>query len=353
LQVLDALALVQYHYPPVHANAPLLLGQVYSRYVANEVKLILSTVYDDQHPVFLVHGAGEHDEKVESLPLYAIDRSDRIDHLTSLFVPALNSVATLPAFANTVAVLRAPGGCPWDMEQTPQSMRDDFLEEAYEVLAALDNGDHNNLREELGDLLYHLVMQAQMASEEGEFTLTDVIAGIDAKLKRRHPHVWGDWDVNSTAEVVRNWEMLKEQEKVASPKSKLDGIMETLPALARSQRIQDKVSKVGFDWPELSGVYQKLSEEIAELQVARTQPEKQAELGDLLFVIVNLARWLDVDAESALREANLRFGRRFQLVEGLARERKIDLRQLSLLGLDELWEEAKEMLAKASSDAKV
>lgn len=353
LQVLDALVLGQCHYPPVHANTPLLLGQVYSRYVANEVKLILSNVYGDQHPVLLVHAAGEQDEKVESLPLYAIDRSERIDHLTSLFVPALISVATLPALANTVAVLRAPGGCPWDMEQTPQSMRDDLLEEVYEVLAALDAGDNDNLREELGDLLYHLVMQAQMASEAGEFTLTDVIAGIDAKLKRRHPHVWGDWEVNSTAEVLQNWEMLKEQEKASSPNSWLDGILETLPALARSQRIQDKVSKVGFDWPELSGVYQKMSEEVAELREAQTQPERQAELGDLLFVIVNLARWLDVDAESALRQANLRFRSRFHLVEDLARERQIDLRQLSLADLDELWEEAKEMLAKPSSDAKV
>jgi tetrapyrrole methylase family protein/MazG family protein len=353
LQVLDALALGQYHYPPIYANIPLLLGQVYSRYVANEVKLILSHVYDDQHPVLLVHAAGEHDEEVESFPLYAIDRSERIDHLTSLFVPALESIATLPALANTVAVLRAPGGCPWDIEQTPKSMRDDLLEEVYEVLAALDADDHVNLREELGDLLYHLVMQAQMASEAGEFTLTDVIAGIDAKLKRRHPHVWGDWEVNGTAEVVRNWEMLKEQEKATSPASLLDDILEALPALARSQRIQDKVSKVGFDWPELSGVYQKLSEEISELQGAQSQRERQAELGDLLFVMVNLARWLGVDAESALREANLRFGKRFYLVERLARERQIDLKQLSLADLDELWEEAKEMLAKAGSDAKV
>ena len=149
LQVLDALALGQYHYPPIHANTSLLLGQVYSSYVANEVKLILSTVYGDQHPVLLIHNAGQDDEKVESVPLYAIDRSEYIDHLTSLFVPAINSVATLPSLADTVAVLRAPGGCPWDMEQTPQSMRDDLLEETYEVLSALDADDQVNLREEL------------------------------------------------------------------------------------------------------------------------------------------------------------------------------------------------------------
>ena len=174
LQVFDALALIDYLYPPINANTPLLLGQVYSRLVANEVKLVLSSIYDDQHPVFLVHAAGEADQKVEPCPLYAIDRSDHIDHLTTLFVPALPVAATLPALAETVAILRGPNGCPWDIEQSPQSMRNGFLEEAYEVMAALDTGDTINLREELGDLLYHIVMQAQMASENGENPRTSV-----------------------------------------------------------------------------------------------------------------------------------------------------------------------------------
>jgi tetrapyrrole methylase family protein/MazG family protein len=353
LQVFDALALSEYLYPPVHANTPLLLGQVYSRLVANEVKLVLASIYDDQHPVYLVHAAGEPDQKVESCPLYAIDRSEHIDHLTSLFVPALPLAATLPALAETIAILRGPNGCPWDIEQTPQSMRDGFLEEAYEVMAALDNGDSVNLREELGDLLYHIVMQAQMASEAGEFTLTGVIAGIEAKLKRRHPHVWGDWSVSDTAEVLRNWEELKKQEKETVSASLLDGIPPALPALARSQKIQSRVSKVGFDWPDTAGVYDKLNEELIELKDANSSRDQQSELGDLLFVMVNLARWLNVDAESALREANLRFGRRFRLVEQFAKDRQIDLQQLNLADIDKLWEEAKEKLAKVSADAKV
>jgi tetrapyrrole methylase family protein/MazG family protein len=353
LQVFDALALGEYLYPPVHANTPLLLGQVYSRLVANEVKLVLTSIYDDQHPVYLVHAAGEPDQKVESCPLYEIDRSEHIDHLTSLFVPGLPSAATLPALAETIAVLRSPQGCPWDIEQTPQSMRDGFLEEAYEVMAALDNGDTNNLREELGDLLYHIVMQTQMASEAGEFTLTNVIASIEAKLKRRHPHVWGDWSVSTTAEVLRNWEELKKQEKESVPASLLDGIPSALPALARSQKIQSRVSKIGFDWPDLAGVYDKLSEELIELKEANSSIDQQSELGDLLFIMVNLARWFNVDAESALREANLRFGRRFRLVEQFAKERQIDLEQLNLADIDKLWEEAKEKLAKVSADAKV
>lgn len=353
LQVFDALGLIEHLYPPINANTPLLLGQVYSRFVANELKLVLNAIYDDQYPVYLVHAAGQSDQIIEPCPLYAIDRSEHIDHLTSLFVPALPVAATLPALAQTVAILRSPEGCPWDIEQTPQSMRDGLLEEAYEVLQALDNGNRVNLREELGDLLYHIVMQAQMAAEAGEFTLTGVIAGIDTKLKRRHPHVWGDWSVENTAEVLRNWEELKKQEKDAVPESLLDGIPLLLPSLARSQKIQSRVSKIGFDWPDINGVYEKLSEELDELKEARSSLATQSELGDLLFVMVNLARWLDVDAESALREANLRFSRRFRLVEQLAKERQSDLRQLNLAEIDLLWEEVKEKLAKVGVDAKV
>ena len=268
LQVFDALAIIEYLYPPLSANTPLLIGQVYNRLVAGELKLALSAIYEDQHPVYLIHAAGEPHQIVEPCPLYAIDRSEHIDHLTSLFVPPLPVAATLPALAETVAFLRGPDGCPWDIEQTPNSMRAGFLEEAYEVMDALDNADAANLREELGDLLYHIVMQAQMASEAGDFTLSDIIAGIETKLKRRHPHVWGDWTVNGTAEVLRNWEELKKQEKDAIPASLLDGIPLAMPALTRSQKIQSRVSKVGFDWPEIAGVYEKLGEEIAELQAA-------------------------------------------------------------------------------------
>ncbi len=170
LQIYDAIAIADHLYAPCNVNVPLLLGQVYNQFVASELKLTLSSIYPDQHSVILIHSAGAYDEKLESLPLYAIDRSKYINHLTSLYVPPIFKSSTLPALAETVAILRGPDGCPWDMEQTPQSMRDDFLEEAYEVLAALDTEDESNLCEELGDLLYHLVMQAQMASEGGAFT---------------------------------------------------------------------------------------------------------------------------------------------------------------------------------------
>ncbi|MBK6326669.1 MAG: nucleoside triphosphate pyrophosphohydrolase [Chloroflexi bacterium] len=347
LQLFDAVEMLAFHYPPLNPDVPLLLGQVYSRLVASDLKLVLTAVYPEEHPVYLIHAAGLDGQSVEQLPLYAIDHSEQTSHLTSLYVPALPYKASLPALAETVAILRSPEGCPWDREQTPQSMRADFLEEAGEVLEALDTFDDDGLREELGDMFYHLVMQTQMASEEEIFRLSDVIAGIEAKLKRRHPHVWGDWEAADTAAVLHNWEKIKQDEKGRQLDSILDHIPLTLPALARSQKIQHKVAKVGFDWPNIAGVYDKLREETAELQAANTPAERLAELGDILFVLVNLARWLGVDAESALREANLRFTRRFQAVEQLAAARQLDLTQMDLAAIEILWQEVKVALKAA------
>lgn len=350
LQLFDAIELADLLYPPINPDVAVLLGQVYSRIMAGELKLALMNIYPAEQRVALIHSAGEEDEVVEWQALYEIDRSERIDHLTSLYIPQLPVKAGLPALAETVAVLRSPGGCPWDQEQTPQSMRSGFLEEAYEVLAALDAEDTQNLREELGDLLYHIVMQTQMATEAGEFTLTDVIAGIEAKLKRRHPHVWGDWQVSDSAEVLRNWEILKQQERAASTvksDSVLDGVPLNLPALVRAQKTQSKAAKVGFDWPDIGGVYDKLDEEVAELREAATPDELRLELGDVLFVVANLAQWLGVDAESALREASDRFSARFRQVERLIAERSLQWESLSFAELDALWEEAKAAFANS------
>ncbi|MBK8985174.1 MAG: nucleoside triphosphate pyrophosphohydrolase [Chloroflexi bacterium] len=349
LQLFDAVEMLAFHYPPLNPDVPLLLGQVYSRLVASDLKLVLTAVYPEEHPVHLIHAAGMAGQTAEEVPLYAIDHSEQISHLTSLYVPALPYKASLPALAETVAILRSPDGCPWDREQTPQSMRADFLEEAGEVLDALDTGDDDGLCEELGDMFYHLVMQAQMASEEETFRLSDVLAGIETKLRRRHPHVWGDWEAADTAAVLRNWEQIKQDEKGNQPVSLLDNIPPALPALARAQKIQHKVAKVGFDWPNVAGVYDKLHEEVGELQTAVTPAERQAELGDILFVVTNLARWLDVDAESALREANLRFGRRFREVERLAAARQLDLSQLDMAALEVLWQEVKVSLPTTNS----
>lgn len=341
LQIFDAIELLAFHYPPISPDTPLLLGQVYSRLVAGDLKLVLTAVYPEEHPVQLIHAAGMPGQLIEEVPLYAIDRSEHINHQTSLIVPPLPYPASLPALAETVAILRSPDGCPWDQEQTPQSMRSGFLEEASEVLEALDTADNDLLREELGDMFYHLVMQTQMAAEEEIFRLPDVIAGIDAKLRHRHPHVWGDVTVADSQEVVRNWEAIKQEEKGARSASLVDNIPQTLPALTYSQKLQERVAQIGFDWPHVTGVLEKLHEEIEELQAAQSPVERQDELGDVLFVLVNLARWLNVDAESALRQANQKFSHRFRQVEQLAAQRDIDLTQLDLAGIDLLWDEVK------------
>jgi tetrapyrrole methylase family protein/MazG family protein len=303
-------------------------------------------LYPETHEVVLIHGAGTEEELLERGPLYQIDFSRRTAHLTSLYVPPLAYSGSLPALAETVAYLRGPDGCPWDKEQTPLSIRVGLIEEVAEALEAIESENAADICEELGDVLFHIVMQAQMAAEAGDFNLTDVIAGIDAKLRRRHPHVWGDVELSGSSEVLVNWEKLKALEKVGEAESNsiLDNIPRTFPALVQAQKIQNRVAKVGFDWPDISGVIDKVTEEIGELKAAENTADQSAELGDLLFAVVNWGRWLDIDAEISLRDANLRFEHRFREIENLARERGLDLSSADLETLDALWEEAKEKL---------
>ncbi len=367
LQLADALEIIPYLHPPLNPDLPLLLGQVYSRPIAGELKLSLSAIYPDEHSVILVHGAGTSQQVLEPVPLYAIDRQEGIGYLTSLYVPPLIRPGSLATLAETAAVLRSPDGCPWDREQTPQSLRPGLLEEVAELLEALDRGDENDIREELGDVLFHLVMQAQMASETGAFTLYEVIAGIDTKLKYRHPHVWGDLDVSDSDEVVANWAVLKRAEKEQAAlaagddshdwasrphraRSLVDDVPVALPALARAQKIQRRVARVGFDWPDIEGVYAKIGEELAELRQAEGADQRENEAGDLLFAAVNLVRWLGIDAETALRRANDRFMGRFRRLEALAAQRELVLDEMDLPALDALWDEVKAGSEPAGSE---
>jgi len=352
LQIYDAIDIAQYYHPPLNGDAPVLLGQVYGKRLANELKLTLMAMYPDEHMVSLIHEAGLESQLVEEVPLHAIDLSKRLAHLSSLYVPPLQAASSLSALAETVAYLRGPDGCPWDQEQTRQSLREGFLEESSEVLEAIDDDDTDALREELGDVLYHLVMQAQIANEEGEFDLHDVIADIEKKLKRRHPHVWGDWQVDNSDQVIRNWEMLKKEEKESDPEnlSLLDNIPATLSALAQAQEIQERVIRVGFDWPDVSGVIAKVHEEILELQDASTVHTRQQEMGDLIFAIVNWCRWLEINAETALSKANRRFSQRFRQLEQLSMDRGLVISELDLDSLDQLWEEAKHILSLDSGN---
>lgn len=241
-----------------------------------------------------------------------------------------------------VASLRDPErGCPWDFKQTRESLVPNFIEELYEVVEAIEDKDYTALREELGDLMLHIVFQAQIASEEGNFDIEDVMSAICDKLVRRHPHVFGDVQVEDAESVKMNWERIKKKEK-KERKSVLDGIPRSLPALIQAQRIQEKAASVGFDWPELKQVMAKIEEEYEELHEALAAEDRAAieeELGDYIFSIVNLARKLGIDAEAALKATTRKFYRRFRHVEAQYSEDKIH--EASLEELDFHWESAK------------
>ena len=245
-----------------------------------------------------------------------------------------------------VARLRAPGGCPWDREQTHESLKRNLLEESYEVIEAIDQGDPAVLSEELGDLLVQVAFHADIAKEAGDFQLEDVFRKINAKLVRRHPHVFADGHAKDAREVERNWEQIKAEERKEKGESKspVKGIPGDLPALAYAQLMQDRVGKAGFEWDDISGVLDKIVEEVAELKAATTPEEKMHELGDLLFTMVNLTRWSGEHAEDVLRKANQRFGKRYLGMEKLAAERDLDFNSLSLDQKEELWQEAKRLV---------
>ncbi|MFC1931771.1 nucleoside triphosphate pyrophosphohydrolase [Chloroflexota bacterium] len=241
---------------------------------------------------------------------------------------------------NIIARLRGPDGCPWDREQTHVSLREALLEECYEVLEALDEGNMRRLREELGDLIMQIVFHAQIATEAGEFELGDVIRGINAKLVHRHPHVFGSLGVKDADEVLVNWEALKREER-GSDSSMLEHVPRQLPALSYSQEIQGRVAQAGFDWEDIEGVIDKLVEEVGEFKQADDPKQRAQEFGDLLFTLVNVARRLGVDSETALREANKRFYRRFSCMEEICRKRGLSFGRLSFDEQNALWEEAK------------
>ena len=240
-----------------------------------------------------------------------------------------------------VAFLRGPDGCPWDREQTRASMRSDVREECHELLDAIDEDDAGGLVEELGDALFHMAFQMRLGDEAGEFTEKDVFSGIIGKLVRRHPHVFADADVSDSDEVLSRWHAIKRQERSDRGEGALDGVPKSLPALAHAQTLQERAARVGFDWDDMDGVLRKVTEEIAELRAAEDRAQREAEVGDLLFSLVNACRWLETDAESALRASSARFLRRFEIMERISGERDLSFETLPLDDKEALWQEAK------------
>ena len=264
-------------------------------------------------------------------------------------IAPLDNLASPHGMAAISARLRAPDGCPWDRKQTHASLRPFVLEEAYETVDAIEGGLPEDLAEELGDLFLQIILHAQLAAEEGSFDLTDVYRTLGAKIIRRHPHVFGEVEVSGAEEVLRNWEAIKaaERHEAGGAQSPFSGIARALPALAASREIQERASSLGWDWPAIEGVWEKVREELAELHEAGAiegdggRDARLHELGDVLFATVNLARWLSLDPEEALRTANRRWIERYERVESLAAERGLVLADLSAEAKDALWNEVK------------
>jgi tetrapyrrole methylase family protein/MazG family protein len=345
LQVADGAELARLHFPPLSPDRPALLGQVYSRLLASDLKLTLLAQYPAGHEVMVLDGAGTAEAHVESIPLEELDRDERFSLATAVLIPPLPAASAFESLQETIAHLRAPDGCPWDRQQTHASLRPHLMEEAYETLEAIDSGDPTALREELGDLLLQILLQAQIAGEAGDFSMADVVAGIQDKLVRRHPHVFGDAVVNDVGQVLHNWEALKAGERAEAGEGRgaLDGVPRSLPALAQAFEIQERAGRLGFDWRSVDGVRDKLHEEWAELEQAEDEARRSDEVGDLLFAVVNYARWIGVDPEASLREANTRFRHRFAHMEAAAGTAGRPLGEMSLEELDALWRDAKDV----------
>ena len=337
LILLDAQTLATAHVPPYPPDMPALLTNIHSREIALHLKNVLLTTYPQEHAVFAVGEGWKKDERLINFG------SDGFVQAFSLYIPALGEGTSFESFAEIVAHLRAPNGCPWDREQTHESLRKHLLEESYEAISAIDSGDFADMREEFGDLLLQIVLHSQIASEEEQFNVNQVIQGIHSKIVRRHPHVFGDLELEGVDGVLANWEKLKEKERSEKKEEKglLDGVPRALPALSQAQEYQDRAARVGFDWADMEGVLDKVREEIEEIKNAETDFELASEIGDLLFALVNVARWKHVDAESALRGTNMKFKKRFAYVEQGAKRQGRDLSSLSLDEMESLWQEAK------------
>ncbi|MBU9722001.1 MULTISPECIES: nucleoside triphosphate pyrophosphohydrolase [Bacillaceae] len=331
----------------------LIIAQVYDSFIASEVKLTLMEKYPDDYEVVIVTAAGSNDESLVHVPLYELDRAAELSNLTAVYVPPVSEESLLyrdfDKLREVIMILRGPNGCPWDKEQTHESLKKYLLEETYEVLDAIDEGDEDHLAEELGDVLLQVMLHAQIGEDEGLFQIEDIIAHITEKMIRRHPHVFGNAEAEDADKVISQWEEIKRKEKNGEVKeseySILSDIPNAMPSLLRALKIQKKAAKVGFDWDDEAPMWMKLQEEISEwLHEMKEGNEKSAEkeLGDVLFVLVNLARFHGVDPEEALRQTNDKFIRRFQYIEKKIGDQGLRLEDQSLQTLDQLWDEAKE-----------
>lgn len=327
----------------------IVISQVYDQFVASHVKLTLLEDLPYDYPINIVQAAGTTEELIKTVPLYELDHDFPTNNLTTLYVRPVEAQLLNHQFKQlreVVRTLRGPNGCPWDQKQTHESLRKYLIEEAYEVIEAIDHKDDEHLAEELGDVLLQIMLHSQIAEENGYFTVDDVIKNITEKMIERHPHVFGDVKVESAEEVTKNWEAIKLKNK-PKENSILDGLNESLPRLLYAFEIQKKVAKVGFDWEEGDLIFNKVKEELNEFEEALKKESidnKEMEFGDILFSLVNVARFYNIDPELALNRTCQKFIKRFQLVEKLMKQDGKVIKDETLEVMDQYWEKAKELL---------
>ena len=341
LTILQGTGLVGVHIPPFTPGVPAL---IYGFAGIDPLLLskVLTTVYPSDYGIKVM--------KFDGSVLDSILRDLSTENISCVFIPSHGTGSSFTEFQEMIAHLRAPeDGCPWDKEQTHLSLRKHLLEESYEAISAMDEEDSQKMAEEFGDLLLQIVLNAQIGAENKLFTMEDILRGIYDKILRRHPHVFGEVKVDGVSDVLSNWEKIKAGERKnngMAHKGVLDGLPAALPALTLAQEYQDRAARVGFDWPEIDGVLLKIKEEIEEINNAHTSIELADEIGDLFFVLVNFARWKKIDSESALREASLKFKKRFKYIEKSAEQAGRSVQSMNLQELDALWNEAKHYYRK-------
>lgn len=324
-----------------------IITQVYNKFICSDVKLSLLEYYKDDTEVYFVRAAGVKDqESIRKVLLYEIDRQDDIDHLTSLFIPKdMDSTKDFSDLLDIMDTLRGEEGCPWDLEQSHESLKRYLIEECYEVLEAIDNQDEDMLIEELGDVLLQVVFHARIGKEQGYFNISDVIKGICNKMINRHPHIFGEVKVKSSEEVLVNWEEIKKKEKgFENYTEQLKHVPKNLPALMRAEKVQRKAAEVGFDFESIEENFAKVVEELNEIKNVYKGKERVKileEVGDLIFSSVNVSRSLDIDPEFALNYTIDKFISRFEFIERSAVKMGTKLEEMSVQQMDILWNEAK------------
>lgn len=325
----------------------IVITQVYNKLIASEVKLKLLENFRDDLEIYFVRAAGiKGMECIKKIPIYEIDRQDDIDYLTSLYIPGdRNGRKDFYDLLNIMQVLRSENGCPWDREQTHETLKKYLVEESYEAIEAIDEDDDDMLIEELGDVLLQVIFHAEIGREDGYFNIDDVIAGICKKMIDRHPHVFGSEKIETSCEVLDKWDKIKmKEQKLSSHTDELRHVARALPSLIRAEKIQKKAAKVGFDWDEVECAMDKVLEEFDEVKdvyKGKNRARILEEVGDLLFAVVNVSRFLDVDPEEALNHTTDKFINRFEFIEKSAASMGKIMEDMTLNEMDQLWEKSK------------